>query len=75
MHMPRSMGVFRGAGWPELTPWPVDYRTTGSAWPMRQPSLGARLAELDDAAYEWYGLVYYRLLGYTDALFPAPRAQ
>ena len=75
MHMPRSMGVFRGSGWPELTPWPVDYRTTGSAWPMRQPRLGARLAELDDAAYEWYGLVYYRLLGYTDALFPASRGQ
>ena len=34
--------------------------------------MGARLADLDQAAYEWYGLVYYRLLGYTDALFPGP---
>ena len=35
MHMPRSIGVFRRAGWPELQPWPVDYRTTGGldlAW-------------------------------------------
>ena len=29
MHMPRSIGVFRSAGWPEMQPWPVDYRTTG----------------------------------------------
>ena len=35
--------------------------------------MGERLAELDQAAYEWYGLLYYRLLGYTDALFPAAR--
>lgn len=74
MHMPRAMGVFRRAGWPELTPWPVDYRTTGSWSIAGEPSMGHRLDELDEAAYEWYGLVYYRLLGHTDALFPAPRA-
>ncbi len=27
-HMPRSMGLFRKAGF-DVTPWPVDYRTTG----------------------------------------------
>ena len=74
MHMPRAVGVFRRAGWPELIPWPVDYRTTGSWGVVGEPSLGQRLDELDEAAYEWYGLVYYRLLGHTDALFPAPRA-
>ena len=37
-----------------------------------EPSMGARLSELDQAAYEWWGLLYYRLLGYTDAIFPAP---
>ena len=36
--------------------------------------MGGRLADLDEAAYEWYGLVYYRLLGYTDALLPGPLA-
>jgi len=30
------------------------------------------LAELDEAAYEWLGLAYYRFLGWTPALVPAP---
>lgn len=73
MHMPRSIGVFRRAGWPDLVPWPVDYRTTGRWTLVGGSSLGGRLSELDEAAYEWYGLAYYWLLGYTDALLPAPR--
>lgn len=72
MHMPRAIGVFRRAGWPELLPWPVDFRSTGRLEWSGEPSLGARLAELDQAAYEWWGLLYYRLLGYTDAIFPGP---
>ena len=74
MHMPRSIGVFRRAGWPEMQPWPVDYRTTGRFGSLDEPRMGGRLADLDQAAYEWYGLVYYWLLGYTDALFPRPLA-
>ena len=71
MHMPRSIGVFRRAGWPEMQPWPVDYRTTGRFRPVqRAAAWAARLADLDQAAYEWYGLIYYRLLGYTDTLLP-----
>jgi uncharacterized SAM-binding protein YcdF (DUF218 family) len=73
MHMPRSMGVFRGAGWPELEPWPVDYRTTGGLELPSEPVMAGRLDELDQAAYEWYGLAYYRLLGYTGSLLPGPR--
>lgn len=73
-HMPRAMGAFRAAGWPEPTPWPVDYRTTGGSELGSTLEVGARLGELDDAAYEWLGLLYYRLLGYTDALLPAPQA-
>ena len=38
MHIPRAMGVFRRAGWPEMQPWPVDYRTSGSfVAPRRAP--------------------------------------
>lgn len=74
MHIPRAMGVFRRAGWPEMQPWPVDYRTSGSFVALDEPRMGARMAEIDQAAYEWYGLVYYRLLGYTGELFPRPRA-
>ena len=57
-----------------MRPWPVDYRTTGDFASFDEPRMGARLAEVDHAAYEWYGLIYYRLLDYTDALFPAPLA-
>jgi uncharacterized SAM-binding protein YcdF (DUF218 family) len=71
-HMPRAMGVFRAAGWPALTAWPVDYRTTGRVELAFDPTLGARLMQLDEAAYEWYGLLYYRILGYTAAIFPGP---
>jgi uncharacterized SAM-binding protein YcdF (DUF218 family) len=71
-HMPRAMGTFRGAGWPNLVAWPVDYRSTGKLDAAAEPRMGERLDELDQAAYEWLGLVYYRILGYTDAVFPGP---
>jgi uncharacterized SAM-binding protein YcdF (DUF218 family) len=72
-HMPRAIGVFRAAGWPELLAWPVDYRTTGRIELGPPPYLGARLDELDEAAHEWFGLLYYRALGYTGSLWPGPR--
>ena len=68
--MPRSMGIFRQIGWP-VVPWPVDYRT-GDDGPVLQTEVSLRLSELDDAAREWLGLLFYRLMGRTDALFPAP---
>jgi uncharacterized SAM-binding protein YcdF (DUF218 family) len=70
-HMPRSIGVFREIGW-EVVPWPVDYRTAGWWGGDWRPRAGERLAELDEAGYEWLGLVYYRMLGWTAELFPAP---
>ena len=70
-HMPRAVGSFRQAGW-QLTPYPVDYRTSGSFG----FSLGLRLrSNLDATAYalhEWFGLLAYRLLERTPSLFPAP---
>ena len=72
-HMPRGMGCFRAVGW-ELEPWPVDYRTTGTFELGIGERLDEGLYELDEAAYEWLGLVYYRLLGWIPALFPGPAA-
>ena len=69
-HMPRSMGIFRRIGW-DVVPWPVDYRT-GDDGPALQTEVSLRLIELDDAAREWLGLLFYRLMGRTDALLPAP---
>lgn len=67
-HMPRAVGIFRQAGWPVI-PWPVAYKT-GEPFNI---SLAGHFDHLDFAVHEWIGLVAYRLLGRTDALFPAPR--
>ncbi len=69
-HMPRSVGVFRKAGWPVL-PWPVGYLSRDSH-PALAPSLGGKLATLDLAAHEWEGLVAYWLAGKTSSLLPSP---
>ncbi|WP_246155647.1 YdcF family protein [Rhabdaerophilum calidifontis] len=71
-HMPRSMGVFRQAGF-KVAPYPVDFRTAGPE-SAEAPfgSLAAGLARLDMAVKEWIGLAAYRAMGRTDALFPAP---
>jgi uncharacterized SAM-binding protein YcdF (DUF218 family) len=73
MHMPRSIGIFRKAGF-QVVAYPVDYRTTadfrnGFGLP-RHASRNFTLAEF--AAHEWVGLAAYWLTGKTDALFPAP---
>ena len=70
-HMPRAMGVFRKAGW-HVTAWPVNYRTGPGVTEWLDPSLGARLQGLEWNLREWVGLLAYRLLGRTDAVFPAP---
>jgi uncharacterized SAM-binding protein YcdF (DUF218 family) len=70
LHMPRAVGCFRAAGF-QVQPYPVELGrplhlfapyTTGSA----------ALSYLDFAAKEWIGLIAYRLMGRTDALFPGP---
>ncbi len=69
-HMPRSIGVFRTAGW-EPIPVPVDYREGALfEFPLR-PS--ERLYQLKIAITEWVGLLSYRMLGRSDAWFPSPR--
>lgn len=70
-HMPRAVACFRAAG-AKIIPYPVDYRTRGSA-DLRRPvaTIAAGLATSDLAAHEWLGLLIYRALGLTDELFPA----
>lgn len=71
-HMPRSVGVFRKVGW-EVLPYPVDFNTAPSMrlkYPLR---FSHSLYMAYVAFHEWVGLVSYRLMGYTDELFPAPR--
>jgi uncharacterized SAM-binding protein YcdF (DUF218 family) len=71
LHMPRSVGVFRAAGWPVI-PYPVDYNTHGRLEPsqMLRFNLGAGVYGLDPVAHEVLGLVSYRMAGWSSALFP-----
>jgi len=72
-HMPRSIGVFRKAGFP-VEAFPVDFWTEGRPDDFIRPFGRAphALEVADNGFKEWVGLVAYRLAGYTDALFPAP---
>jgi hypothetical protein len=69
--MPRAVGCFRKAGFTVL-PYPVDYVTAGKVTPNDDLQLSRELRRLDLAAHEWIGLVGYRVLGWTDELFPGP---
>ncbi len=71
MHMPRSVGVFRKAGW-KVLPYPVDYKTDGTGEFRYMVGIGRGLGNLSAAIKEWVGLFAYRALGRTDSLFPAP---
>ncbi len=70
-HMPRSVGCFRRAGF-AVTPWPVNYSTAPGARGWFEAPFAARLGQAEWAIREYVGLVAYRLLGRTDALFPGP---
>ena len=71
LHMPRAVGCFRTAGF-QVEPYPVEFRTV-RAHPFAVFAPGSEaLNQLDTAAKEWIGLVAYRLMGKTDALFPGP---
>jgi uncharacterized SAM-binding protein YcdF (DUF218 family) len=74
-HMPRSVGIFRKAGF-LVEPCPVDWRLGGASDLTRSTVIAVDgLARTDLATREWIGLVAYRLTGKTDALFPAPLPQ
>jgi uncharacterized SAM-binding protein YcdF (DUF218 family) len=70
-HMPRAVGCFRTAGF-QVEPYPVGF-STGPSLALALVVTGSTgLVYLDAAAKEWIGLTAYRLMGRTDALFPAP---
>jgi uncharacterized SAM-binding protein YcdF (DUF218 family) len=70
-HMPRSVGVFRKAGW-EVVPWPVNFRTGRSFAALYDAPFPERIGQFESGMREWIGLAAYWLMGRTDALFPAP---
>ena len=72
-HMPRSVGIFRKAGFP-VTPFPVDYATLGVSadYALFPPDVSSGLGSTGRALREYIGLLAYWLAGKTDALFPGP---
>ncbi|MEK9723822.1 MAG: YdcF family protein, partial [Rhodospirillaceae bacterium] len=69
--MPRSVGVFRKAGW-RVVAYPVDYDTPGNESFSIDFSFRRGLGGLTDALRECLGLLFYRLTGRTDDIFPGP---
>ena len=71
-HMPRSVGVFRRAGF-AVEAYPVDWRTRGVRDAVRMfPTVGDGLRRTDTAVREWVGLAVYWPAGKSSALFPWP---
>jgi uncharacterized SAM-binding protein YcdF (DUF218 family) len=75
-HMPRSMGLFRKAGF-TVEAYPADWRV-GRTWSdvlafgdIANDGLG----RTDLGLREWMGLIAYRLTGKTDALLPGPNGK
>lgn len=69
MHMPRAMGCFRKAGW-NIFPAPAGYLTGTSRILAPDLNLQEHLSTLTRAIREYIGLVSYRAMGFTDALWP-----
>jgi uncharacterized SAM-binding protein YcdF (DUF218 family) len=58
-HMPRAVGSFRGTGF-AVEPWPV------------RDLPHSNRGRFDILRHEWLGLLAYRLMGRSDALYPGP---
>jgi uncharacterized SAM-binding protein YcdF (DUF218 family) len=72
MHMPRAVGCFRVVGF-RVEPYPVEFMTRGRSGRFALFGTGSlALSQFDRAAKEWIGLIAYRIMGKTDALFPGP---
>ena len=73
-HMPRSVGLFRKAGF-EVIPYPVAFKSTGKEGQWYVPrSAATALGNMEAAVHEYVGLWVYHLTGRIDNLFPAPSA-
>lgn len=72
LHMPRSVGLFRKAGF-DVIACPVDYTTAKDMSEFRPSGrFSENFRKLDNAFREFVGLAAARLFGQSDAFFPAP---
>jgi uncharacterized SAM-binding protein YcdF (DUF218 family) len=70
-HMPRSIGLFRKAGF-RVEAYPVDWRASVSQALSFSSVAMNGLERTDIATREWIGLAAYWLTGKIDHLFPGP---
>jgi uncharacterized SAM-binding protein YcdF (DUF218 family) len=70
-HMPRSIGLFRKAGF-AVEAYPVDWRAAKSTALMFSSVSIQGLERTDVAVREWMGLAAYRLTGKIDTFLPGP---
>jgi uncharacterized SAM-binding protein YcdF (DUF218 family) len=74
-HMPRSVGLFRKAGF-AVEPYPVDWRVGTRADLLNFQKLSVDgLGNVDVGIREWMGLAAYRLTGKTSDFLPGPDPQ
>jgi uncharacterized SAM-binding protein YcdF (DUF218 family) len=70
-HMPRSIGLFRKAGF-KVEAYPVDWRASKSKAFSFSSVATNGLERTNVAMREWIGLVAYRLTGKIDDFLPGP---
>jgi uncharacterized SAM-binding protein YcdF (DUF218 family) len=70
LHMPRAIGCFRKVDF-TVEAYPVGWVTAANLELRWGWAVADGLERLDIAAYEWIGLLAYRLSGRTTELFPA----
>lgn len=58
LHMPRAVAAFRAAGF-DVEPWPVRDD-------LNDPYT------FDEVIHEWFGLAFYRAVGWSNELWPEP---
>jgi uncharacterized SAM-binding protein YcdF (DUF218 family) len=68
-HMPRAMACFRKVGW-NVYPVPTGYMTNGDLSSHFQFNLTEHLSEVTIAVHEYIGLAAYKMMGFTDELWP-----
>ncbi len=74
-HMPRSVGLFRKAGF-NVEPYPVDWRIGRGADLLTLSTVaGDGFMRVDLAVREWMGLIAYWATGKIDDLLPGPAAR
>ena len=72
-HMPRSVGLFRKAGF-DIVPWPADYLSSGVETPsIKVDEPAENISVMTMALREWLGLVVYNLTGKIDDMLPGPQ--